>query len=261
MKKLKLIAFVGSARKKHTHNAVQTFLKLIEQNIPEIPIESEIINLYAYDIQTCKGCKVCFDKGEEDCPLKDDRNKLIQKILDSDGIIFASPVYSFQVASIMKIFIDRCAYLFHRPRLFGKTFTSIVTQGTFGGKDIIKYLSFIGDTMGCNVVKGSLIKSLEPMTEKGTDRNHKVLKKLSMKFALQLKNPNLKSPSLLKLMIFRLSRSSMGAMLDDKYKDFRYYKEQGWFESDFYYPVKLNPLKRVFGYLADHLGKSMAKNH
>jgi hypothetical protein len=34
-----------------------------------------------------------MDKGEEFCPLKNDRDILIEKMVNSDRIIFASPNY------------------------------------------------------------------------------------------------------------------------------------------------------------------------
>lgn len=255
----KIIAFVGSNRKQHTYKAVQTLLNDIEEKGTDLEIESEIICLSQYNIQTCIGCKMCFDKGEEFCPLKDDLLPLVTKIMEADGIIFASPVYSFQVSSLMKIFIDRFAYLFHRPRLFSKIFTCIATQGTYGGKEVMKYLSFIGSASGCNVVKGVLIKSLEPMTDKGIQKNQKTIQKLSKRFLKQLRHFNLPTPTLFKLMIFRLSRTSMSIMLNDNFKDYRYYQDKGWFESNYYYPVKLNAFKKIIGHMADNLGKLMAK--
>ena len=60
----------------------------------------------------------------------------------------------------MKVFLDRFGFLFHRPRYFGKTFTSIVAQGVYGGNKIVKYFNFIGKALGFNVVKGSCIKIL-----------------------------------------------------------------------------------------------------
>lgn len=51
-----------------------------------------------------------MDKGEEFCPLKDDRDILIEKMVNSGGIIFASPNYFFQVSAFMKIFLDRIAF-------------------------------------------------------------------------------------------------------------------------------------------------------
>jgi len=44
----------------------------------------------------CRGFRICFDKGEGHCPPRDVRDILIGKINDSDGVIFASPNYSFQ---------------------------------------------------------------------------------------------------------------------------------------------------------------------
>ena len=94
----------------------------------------EIVVLSDYDIGVCRGCKSCTNRGEERCPLKDDRDVLIEKMMASDGVVFASPNYSFQVSAIMKIFLDRLAFLFHRPRFHGKTFTGIVVQAIGMGR-------------------------------------------------------------------------------------------------------------------------------
>jgi hypothetical protein len=39
--------------------------------------------------------------------------------------------------------------------------------------------------------------------------------------------------------------------LDENFKDYVYYKEMGWFDSAFFYPVKLNPLKKLTGKIFD----------
>ncbi len=123
---MKVTAFVGSARKKHTYNAAEKFLENLRKNGN---VETEIVALSDYRLETCRGCLLCLNKGEEFCPLKDDWDELIAKILESDGIVLASPNYSFQVSGLMKVFLDRLGFVFHRPRFFGKTFTSIVVQG------------------------------------------------------------------------------------------------------------------------------------
>jgi multimeric flavodoxin WrbA len=74
---MKVTAFIGSARKKHTYNASEQFLQKL-QSLGDI--EYEIVTLSDYNLQICKGCKLCLDKGEEFCPLQDDRYKLIKKI-------------------------------------------------------------------------------------------------------------------------------------------------------------------------------------
>jgi multimeric flavodoxin WrbA len=77
------------------------------------------------------------------------------------------PTYLFQVSAIMKIFLGRLGFAFHRPHyLLGKTFTSIVVQAFYGGLKAVEYLGFVGDALGFNVVKGGCLNSLEPMTHK-----------------------------------------------------------------------------------------------
>jgi multimeric flavodoxin WrbA len=109
----KVTAFVGSARKKHTYNAVAQFLSNL-QSMGDV--EGEIVRLSDYQLQACRGCKACCDKGEEYCPLKDDRDLLIEQMMASDGVVFASPNYSFHVSGILKTFLDKLGFAFHRAQ-------------------------------------------------------------------------------------------------------------------------------------------------
>ena len=171
----------------------------------------------------------------------------------SDGVVFASPNYSFQVSAFMKIFLDRLGFVFHRPRFFGKTFTSIVVQGIYGGNKIVKYLDFVGKGLGFNTVKGSCFTALEPMTKKEKQKRDRALAKQSRRFYEKLVKPGLPEPGLLYLMVFRMARTSVRLELDDSSRDFRYYRDKGWFESDYFYPTRLGPFKKVAGRLFDSL--------
>jgi multimeric flavodoxin WrbA len=254
---MKVTAFIGSGRKRHSYIACEKFLRNL-QSLGKV--EYELVRLSDYNIGTCKGCRVCFDKGEEFCPFKDDRDKLIGKINDSDGVIFASPNYSFQVSALMKIFLDRLAFCFHRPCFFGKTFTSIVVQGIGKGEDIVKYLDFVGKGLGFNVVKGCCLKTLEPMTEKAQKKFDMLIDIQSKKFFAQLVKKEYPSPSLWWLMVFRMGRTSMHKMLDENWRDYVYYRDKGWFDSDYFYPVKLNPLKKLSGKLFDKLALQIIRS-
>jgi multimeric flavodoxin WrbA len=245
---MKVTAFVGNAQKRHTYDATLQFLQKL-QSFGNI--EYEIVRLNDYHLGICRGCRICIDKGEELCPLKDDRDVLIEKILNSDGVIFATPNYSFQVSAWMKIFLDRLGFAFHRPRFFGITFTSLVNQGIYGGQKIVKYLDFIGFGLGFNVVKGSCILTIVPVTEETKKTNDRIIDKQSQRFYSQLIKKKYPSPSLIKLFLFRMARSSMKVMLDAGNRDFAYYMKNGWFESDYYYPVKLSPIKRLVGKFFD----------
>ncbi|MDD5772662.1 MAG: flavodoxin family protein [bacterium] len=245
----KVTAFVGSARKQHTYNAVCKFLSSL-QSFGDV--EYEIVRLSECNLVTCRGCKLCLDKGEEFCQFKDDRDLLLGKMMASDGVVFASPNYSFQVSAIMKKFLDRLGFVFHRPRFFGKAFTSIVVQGIYGGPKIVEYLDFVGDNLGFNVVKGSCITSLEPIPDEVQRKNNRILEEQSIRFYDRLSQPSYPVPTLFKLMIFRMSRTAIARMLNESYCDYTYYRDKGWFESNYFYPVRLNPLKKIAGNLFDY---------
>ena len=247
---MKVTAFIGSARKKHTYYAAEKVLRKL-QSFGEI--EYEIVSLSDYNLQLCRGCKLCTDRGEELCPLKDDRDKLFEKMINSDGVIFASPNYSFNVSGLMKIYLDRFNPLLHRPQFFGRTFTSIVAQGVYGGEKIIKYFNFIGRGLGFNVVKGCCITTLEPMTEKGQKKNDMILDRLCARFYSSLSKKEYPFPSLFLLMVFRMARTSIQLMLDENWRDYTHYKKNGWFESDYYFPTRLNIIKKMAGVFFDLL--------
>ena len=247
---MKVTAFVGSSRKKFTYNAAEQFLKNL-QSLGDV--DCEIVSLSDYNLKICKGCKLCFEKGKEFCPLNDDRDILFEKIKNSDGILLASPNYSFHVSGSMKVFLDRFGFIFHRPCYFGKVFSGMVIQAFYGGSKIAKYLDFVGNGLGFNVVKSSCLNALDPMTDKEQKKLDDVIDKQSRKFYSELTKKEYPQPSFFKLMGFRMARTSMGLMLGEGDKDYDYYRDNGWFKSDYYYPVKLNPLKILTGVFYDRL--------
>jgi multimeric flavodoxin WrbA len=252
----RVTAFVGSARKRLTDYTVCRFMDKL-QSLGEI--ECEIITLSDHRLETCKGCCVCFKKGEEFCPLKDDRDMLFDRIMTSDGVVFATPNYSFHASAITKIFLDRFGFIFHRPRFFGKTFTSIVAQGIYGGDKIVSYLDFVGGGLGFNTVKGCCVTAFDPMTEKNKRKIDRAVAELSRRFYKTFMQPAYPVPTYLKLCSFRMARTSMGLLLDDSSRDYTYYKKMGWFKSDYYYPTRLGPLKKAAGSLFDSIARSISK--
>jgi multimeric flavodoxin WrbA len=251
----RVVAFVGSARKRHTYHAAEQFLANL-QSFGDT--DTEIVQLSDYHLEVCRGCKQCLDRGEELCPLGDDRDALINKMLEADGVVFASPVYSFQVSGLAKVFLDRLGFVFHRPRFFGKAFTSIAVQGIYGGPKVVEYLDFIGEASGFNTVKGTTITSMEPMTPKGEQQTAKTLRKQSETFHQRLLHPTPPVPTFFKLMMFRLGRTSIKVILDDTWRDYNYYRDHGWFESDYYYPTRLGLPKKLAGDWSDWMAARRA---
>lgn len=253
----KVTALVGSARKQHTYKAVEQLLNHLERLGS---VECEIIHLADHHVELCRGCKLCFEKGEEACPHRDDVGALVEKLMASDGVVLATPSYMFQVSALLKALIDRLAYVGHRPRFFGKTFTSVITQGLFGGGKIVKYLDLVGSCFGFKTVRGVCVTALEPMTEQEAQKIDRLLAKLSVRFHRSLFGPSNPAPSLMMLAGYRMGRASMRENLDERSLDYRYYAENGWFESDYYYPTRLGPLRKLLGALFDFIGTRMAKS-
>lgn len=252
----KVVVFVGSARKGHSLAAAES----LRDHLAQLgAYETEIVVLGDHDVRLCRGCKVCFDKGEERCPFVDDRELLVAKIEGADGVVIATPNYAFHVSAHVKAFLDRIAYILHRPRFFGKTFTSIVAQGVFGGAKIIKYLDMIAGAMGFNTIKGACINTLEPMSAEAEAKGEKTIAALSKRFHAAMNKPAHPAPGLLALFMFRFSRTRVRLMLSDEFRDYTYYREQGWFESDFYYATRLGPVMRLMGALFDRLAAAMTR--
>lgn len=250
----KVSAFIGTETRKYTYRAVQEFEKRLEERGD---VDFEYVFLSDYTLEYCRGCKICFDRGEEQCPLKDDRDVLLRKMTESDGVIFASPNYAFHMSARMKNLFDRTAFTNHRPMFFGRPCTAVVAQGTFGGGNIVKDLCTAGSNMGFHATKGCCVTTREPMTEGRSRKLVQETRKAANRFYEALMRPT-PAPSFFRLMLFRVTRSSINA-LDDSYRDYRYYRDMGWFESDYFHDTKLDPIKKLAGVLGDVAGRQMAK--
>lgn len=102
---MKVIAFNGSARKDGNTAILinQVFSELEKQDI-----ETEMIQLSGQKIRGCIACYKCFENKDQRCSVKDDVvNDCIEKMLQADGIILASPTYFADVSSELKALIDR----------------------------------------------------------------------------------------------------------------------------------------------------------
>ncbi len=58
------------------------------------------------DIHGCTGCDTCNRKGSG-CVFKDDMDELNPHLLEADAIVFATPIYYFNVNAQLKSVIDR----------------------------------------------------------------------------------------------------------------------------------------------------------
>lgn len=68
--------------------------------------EVEKVRVAEKDIHPCIACYHCRDNGGQ-CVFRDDMAVLLQKMIDADVIVLASPVYFYSIDAQLKAVIDR----------------------------------------------------------------------------------------------------------------------------------------------------------
>ncbi len=102
---MKVIAFNGSARK---DGNTAIMVKQVFGELEKEGIETEMIQFSGQKIRGCIACYKCFENKDQRCVVKTDIvNDCIEKMLEADGIILASPTYFTDVSAELKALIDR----------------------------------------------------------------------------------------------------------------------------------------------------------
>lgn len=134
---MKLISLVGSPHGEKGNTAKLT--KEVLKGAESMGAVNETIVLKGDTVAPCRGCDVCHVKGF--CVQKDSFHDVVQKILDADGLILASPNYIFSVSAQLKAFMDRCCGILHCQSFTGRYGVSIVTSGGGDEKPIANYMN------------------------------------------------------------------------------------------------------------------------
>lgn len=185
---MKVMAVIGSPRKSNSYKITQK----VEEKLKKFgDVEFEYIFLKDAHLETCRGCFACIQKGENLCPLKDDRVKIEAQMLNSDGVVFVSPNYCNGVTSIMKNFFDLIGYIGHRPRFFNQSAIVIATSaGPVGLKQTLFDLTYFAGG-GFHIVKklGLMIPPF-PINPKGERKSEQQIAETAKSFILLWKIKN-----------------------------------------------------------------------
>ena len=76
----------------------------------------EIVSLKGKKISFCTGCFGCQKLGK--CVIKDDANDITEKILEAEVVVWATPIYYYEMSGQMKTMIDRANSLYPRDYKF-----------------------------------------------------------------------------------------------------------------------------------------------
>jgi multimeric flavodoxin WrbA/putative sterol carrier protein len=104
-KKMWILAIQGSPRPKvsNTEILLKEFLKGAQSQ----GAETETIYLKEKEIHSCVGCYTCWAKTPGVCIFKDDMPELLEKVKDCDILVYATPLYNFNMTSLLKAFQER----------------------------------------------------------------------------------------------------------------------------------------------------------
>jgi multimeric flavodoxin WrbA len=254
LKVMKILVIIGSPHKGNTYRAAKKIEEFMQS---KGTAEFEYLMLKDTDLSQCSGCFVCFVKGEDHCPCKDDASVIEQKIHDADGVIFATPVYGMNVSALMKNFIDRFSYIFHRPRFFDKKALLLSTTGALGLKEVLDYLKLVAGIWGfevsCHV---GIVTPPMQLSKKKEQENDLKLEKAALEFYNALHKKR-RSPGIKDVLVFHAQKASFGELGQSSPADYTYWKEKGWLspEANYCVDVPINPVYNAIGWISEQLLK------
>ena len=100
---MNIVAISASPRK---HGNSELLCDRFLTGATEAGHRTELIRLAEKSISPCIACDGCRNTGI--CIKADDMADILQKVIDADMIVLATPVYFYSMDAQMKTFIDRC---------------------------------------------------------------------------------------------------------------------------------------------------------
>ncbi len=102
---MKVLAINGSARK---DGNTALLINTVFEELHREGIETEMVQLSGKVIEPCKACWACGGKGT--CVHKKDLfQEIYEKMIQADGILLGSPVYTANISANMQAFLERAS--------------------------------------------------------------------------------------------------------------------------------------------------------
>ena len=162
---MKIAILNGSPRKENTAAMVNAFAEGAQAAGHEV----EILHVGRMKIAGCLGCEYCHGKGEGKCIQKDDMEKVIPAYLDCDMVVFASPVYYFDMTAQIQAAIQRVYCIGKPPKakkaalLLSSASPNTGTGAVEAYKNMIGYMGI--EDAGVCALAGEENKSEEKLAE------------------------------------------------------------------------------------------------
>ena len=82
--------------------------------------EVELIRLGDFRLEFCRGCLACQKTGR--CTISDDGPALVEKMAKADVLVFATPIYYYEMSGQLKTLLDRANPLFASEYAFREVY-------------------------------------------------------------------------------------------------------------------------------------------
>ncbi len=125
---MKIVGILGSERQ---GGNTEVLLDVALEEAQKNGVLTDKVPLRDKSIAPCDGCLGCTKTGK--CVIEDDAQEIYGKMLESEGIIWATPVYFWSMSGQTKTLMDRTyALLFPKLQLTNKVGGLILVAGTRG---------------------------------------------------------------------------------------------------------------------------------
>ena len=122
---MKTVILFGSPRKNgNTIQLVQTMTDALKKKGHSV----RMFYLNDLNIKPCQGCYTCVNNGS--CKINDDMKDIRKYILESDLIVYATPIYWFGPSAQLKLVMDRSIAFMdsdYNSRIAGKKAVTLIT--------------------------------------------------------------------------------------------------------------------------------------
>jgi multimeric flavodoxin WrbA len=102
---MKVLAINGSPRGERGYT--NKILQLFVEGMRDANADVHVVQLVKHKIHHCSGELACWLKTPGHCIHRDDMTELVPMFDESEGIVFATPVYVDGMTGLMKNFVDR----------------------------------------------------------------------------------------------------------------------------------------------------------
>lgn len=107
--KLGIMALFGSPRR---GGNTDILLEEVLRGVGQKEVKIQKIYPAELNISPCQGCRKCEERGK--CVISDQMQGIYSRLLTTDAIILASPIFFYGLTAQTKAFIDRCQALWAR---------------------------------------------------------------------------------------------------------------------------------------------------